>query len=161
MPHLMKTAATAFAVVSLGLTSAACGSPEAPVPVTSQPLQSTASTPPSDLQPKIDRFAPTDLSVDLSKLSDGDRRVLTRLVEASKIIDALFLRQAWEGNEAMLLDLVRDETAEGKARLHYFLINKGPWSRLDHDTPFVPGAPVKPAGANFYPADASKAEIEK
>ena len=81
----------------------------------------------------IDRFAPTDLTVDLSKLSDGDRGVLAKLVEASKIIDALFLRQVWEGNEAMLLDLVRDETPEGQARLHYFLINKGPWSRLDHD----------------------------
>ena len=33
----------------------------------------------------------------------------------------------------MLLDLVRDQTPEGRARLHYFLINKGPWSRLDHD----------------------------
>ena len=157
----MKTAATAFAVVTLGLTSAACGSPEAPVPVTSQPSPSTAATPSSDLQRKIDRFAATDLSVDLSKLSDGDRRVLAKLVEASKIIDALFLRQAWEGNDAILLDLVRDEAAEGRARLHYFMINKGPWSRLDHNTPFVTGAPAKPAGANFYPADASKAELEK
>ena len=49
----------------------------------------------------------------------------------------------------------------GRARLHYFLINKGPWSRLDHNQMFVPGAPPKPAGANFYPADASKAEIER
>jgi hypothetical protein len=161
MPHLVKTAATACAVVTLCLTSAACGSPEAPVPVTSQPSQSTASTASSDLQRQIDRFAPTDLSVDLSKLSDGDRGVLAKLVEASKIIDALFLRQVWEGNDAMLLDLVRDETPEGKARLHYFLINKGPWSRLDHNTPFVAGAPAKPAGASFYPTDASKAEIEK
>ena len=49
----------------------------------------------------------------------------------------------------------------GRDRLHYFLINKGPWSRLDHNEPFVPGAPPKPAGANFYPAGATKAEIEK
>ena len=61
----------------------------------------------------------------------------------------------------MLLDLVRDETPEGRARLHYFLINKGPWSRLDHNQPFVPGAPAKPEGANFYPEGASKAEIER
>ena len=61
----------------------------------------------------------------------------------------------------MLLDLVRDESPAGRARLHYFLINKGPWSRLDHNQPFVPGAPAKPEGANFYPANASKAEIER
>jgi hypothetical protein len=106
------------------------------------------------------RFAPTDITADLSRLSPSDRRVLAKLVEASKIVDALFLRQVWSGNESMLLDLARDETPEGRARLHYFLINKGPWSRLDHDQPFVTGAPPKPAGANFYPEGASKAEVE-
>ena len=106
------------------------------------------------------RFAPTDISADLSALSPADRRVVAKLVEASKIIDALFLRQAWAGNDAMLLDLVRDQSPAGRARLHYFLINKGPWSRLDHNQPFIAGAPPKPAGANFYPGDASKADLE-
>jgi hypothetical protein len=113
------------------------------------------------LQRMAARFAPTDITADLSKLSDADRRVLAKLVEASKIIDGLFLRQAWAGNDAMLADLARDQSPEGRARLHYFLINKGPWSRLDHNAPFVPGAPPKPAGANYYPEDASKAELEK
>jgi hypothetical protein len=60
----------------------------------------------------------------------------------------------------MLLDLVRDNSELGGARLHYFLINKGPWSRLDHDEAFIPGAPPKPAQANFYPAGAKKEEVE-
>ena len=113
------------------------------------------------LQTMTARFAPTEIGADLSRLSPADRQVLAKLVEASKIIDALFLRQVWAGNEAMLLDLVRDRTPEGRARLHYFLINKGPWSRLDHNEAFVAGAPAKPEGANFYPADAAKADIER
>ena len=121
----------------------------------------SAQSQPSDLGPKIARFAPTDIAADVSKLSAPDRRVLAKLVEASKMIDALFLRQVWFGNDAMLVDLARDESPDGRERLHYFLINKGPWSRLDHDEPFVPGAPPKPEGANFYPAGATKAEIEK
>ena len=59
------------------------------------------------------RFAPTEITADVSKLSAADRQVLAKLVQASKIMDALFLRQVWAGNEAMLLDLVRDETPEG------------------------------------------------
>ena len=121
---------------------------EAPVPDTMQ-LQAMAA-----------RFAPTDIGADVSRLSASDRNVLARLVEASKIVDALFLRQAWAGNVAMLMDLVRDETPAGRARLHYFLINKGPWSRIDHHQTFVPGAPAKPAGANFYPPHTSKADLE-
>jgi hypothetical protein len=110
------------------------------------------------------RFAPVDIGTDVSKLSATDRRVLGLLVEASRVMDALFLRQAWAGNESLLLELV-DESRRGdalaKARLDYFLINKGPWSRLDHDTPFVPGVGAKPGGANFYPAGASKEDVER
>jgi hypothetical protein len=114
-----------------------------------------------ELQRMAARFVPTEISADVSHLTPNDRRVLAKLVEASKMIDALFLRQVWSGNEAMLLDLVNDQTPEGRARLHYFLINKGPWDRLDHYRIFVPGAPKKPEGANFYPEGATKAELER
>jgi hypothetical protein len=106
------------------------------------------------------RFAPVDIGADVSGLAANERQALVRLIEAAKIMDALFLRQAWSGNEAMLLDLVRDTSELGRARLHYFLINKGPWSRLDHNAPFVPGAPPKPEGANFYPPDGTKSEVD-
>ena len=117
---------------------------------------------PRSLEQMAARFAPTDIGADVSKLSDNDRKVLGKLVEASKVVDALFLRQVWAGNDAMLVDLARDASPEGRARLHDFLINKGPWSRLDHNAPFVPGAPPhKPEAANYYPEGASKAELEK
>ncbi len=152
---MIKTALACGAVAFVA-TFAACRAQEPPVPPTS-----ASPSPASELEKMAARFAPTDIIADVSKLSPADRSVLAKLVEASKMIDALFLRQVWAGNEAMLLDLVRDETPEGRERLHYFLINKGPWSRLDHNQPFVPGAPAKPEGANFYPEGASKAEIER
>jgi hypothetical protein len=113
------------------------------------------------LQAMVGRFAATDIGADVSELSAADRQVLAKLIQASKIIDGLFLRQVWAGNGAMLLDLARDQTPEGRARLHYFLLNKGPWSRIDHNQPFVSGAPAKPEAATFYPAGATKAEIER
>jgi Peptidase family M49 len=113
------------------------------------------------LQQMAARFAPTDIGADLSNMSAADRRVLGKLVDAAKIIDGIFLRQVWAGNEAMLADLARDPSPAGRARLHYFLINKGPWSRLDHNRPFVPGAPAKPAGANYYPPAVGKADLER
>ncbi|HEY7284485.1 MAG TPA: hypothetical protein VH497_03505 [Vicinamibacterales bacterium] len=112
------------------------------------------------LQVMTARFAPTDMTADLSALSPADRQVLAKLVDASRIVDALFLRQVWSGNGAMLMDLAADQSALGRARLKYFLINKGPWSRLDHNEAFVPGAPAKPVGANYYPEDVTKAQLE-
>ena len=106
------------------------------------------------------RFAPVDIRVNLSGLPANERRALANLVRAARITDALFMRQAWPGNEALLLKLLEDTTLLGQARLDYFLVNKGPWSRLDHDAAFIPGVPEKPAGANYYPAGATRADVE-
>lgn len=114
-----------------------------------------------ELERMTARFAPVDIEVDLSALPDNERQALARIIEAARVFDPLFLRQVWAGNEAMLLDLINDRSALGQARLHYFLINKGPWSRLDHNRPFVPGAPEKPPQATFYPAGADKADVER
>jgi Peptidase family M49 len=106
------------------------------------------------------RFAPVDITADVSGLPASERQVLGKLVQASRIVDAVFLRQVWAGNEAELIRLIGDRTPLGRARLHAFLVNKGPWSRLDHHAPFLPAVPPKPEGANFYPAGATKSEID-
>ena len=120
-----------------------------------------ASTPDAQqLKSMAARFAPVDLGADISGLPASERQALARLVAAARIFDALFLRQVWAGNESMLMELVRDQSDLGRTRLHYFMINKGPWSRLDHSEPFIPGAPKKPEQANFYPTGAAKADVE-
>jgi hypothetical protein len=106
------------------------------------------------------RFAPVDVRVDLSGLPASERAALAKLVEASRYIDALFLRQRWAGNESLLLQLLNDTSPLGRARLAYFVRNKGPWSELDHDRPFVPGVGDKPEGASFYPAGASRDAVD-
>jgi hypothetical protein len=106
------------------------------------------------------RLAPVDLTVDVQTLPVNERAALVELLAAAKIMDGLFLRQAWAGNEALLLDLVRDRSPLGQARLHAFLQNKGPWLRLDGHRPLLTDIGPKPAQANFYPADATKADVE-
>ncbi|MBU8900425.1 hypothetical protein DRW03_06590 [Corallococcus sp. H22C18031201] len=113
-----------------------------------------------ELQRMTARFAPVDLKVDVKALPPEEKLALAKIVEAARVMDPLFLRQAWAGNETLLLDLVHDDSALGRARLHAFLLNKGPWSRLDEAQPFMPGVPAKPDEGNFYPAGATKAEVE-
>jgi hypothetical protein len=108
------------------------------------------------------RLAPTDITVDLSALPPTEKVALAKLVEASRLIDALFLRQVWSGNEALLLQLARDESALGRARMQAFLLHKGPWDRIDHELAFLPGVPAqRPPQGNFYPAGATKEAVEK
>ena len=153
-----------LSILVSGLALVTACSREAPSS-TVQTTTTTASAPASDsetrkLESMAARFAPVDLTADISKLPDNERKALAKLVEAAKVFDALFLRQVWNGNESLLLDLTRDGSPLGRARLHFFLINKGPWSRLDHNEPFIAGVPPKPPEGNFYPAGATKEEVE-
>jgi hypothetical protein len=119
------------------------------------------------------RFAPAEIRANVAGLPESERRALAKLVEAARLMDSLFLKQVWAGNDAMLQELSHDALVRSRgssaapaveaavARLHYFLINKGPWSRLDHNRGFIPGAPAKPEGGNFYPQGATKAEIQR
>src|SRR5947209_6689213 len=107
------------------------------------------------------RFAPVRLQYDEGGLSSGDRQALPKLVEAARVLNFVFMDQLWSGDRALYEKLQKDATRMGKQRLHYFWLNKGPWSDLDGHTAFLPGVPErKPLGANFYPEDITKEEFE-
>jgi hypothetical protein len=113
------------------------------------------------LDKMIARFRPTELRADVSNLSPGDRAALQKLIEASRVLNDIFMRQMWSGSVELYEKLKRDQTPLGKARLHYFWINKGPWSDIDDHAAFLPGAPPKKLpGANFYPEDMTREEFE-
>ena len=115
----------------------------------------------NELNRMIARYAPAELRVDTSHLSPGDKQALAKLVEAAKVIDDIFVTQLWSGNAALKAQLEKDTSPLGKARLHYFMLNKGPWSDLDNHEAFLPGVPPKkPLGANFYPEDMTRDEFE-
>jgi hypothetical protein len=114
----------------------------------------------AELQRMTARFAPVEIRVDTSKLPANEQLALEKMVAAAKVLDAIFLRQSAPQTISVLRELICDDTALGRARLHYFRLNAGPWSSLDENRPFLPGVGPKPLGGNFYPADATKAEIE-
>jgi hypothetical protein len=115
----------------------------------------------AELNRMIARFAPVELHADSSKLSAGDQKALAKLLDAARVIDDIFLKQVWSGNVALRKRLAADKSKLGKARLHYFDMNKGPWSELDEQVAFLPGVPEKKLpGANFYPENVSREEIE-
>ncbi len=113
----------------------------------------------ASLAAKIRRFAPTALAADTSHLSVADRKALQKIIAAAKYFDPLYRRQLWSGNEALLKKLQADKGTVGRERLHYYLINAGPWSQLDSNAPFIEGVPPKPPQANLYPGDITKEEF--
>ena len=155
----MKSMAPLAILTALAAASPARGQ-NVPEPVTQKPAASPERAALARLQAMTARFAPVAITADLSVLPANERRALAKIVAAARYMDAIFLRQVWAGNPSLLLDLLRDESPLGRARLRYFLINKGPWSELDRDEPFVAGIGPRPPSANFYPRDATREQIE-
>ena len=127
-------------------------------PLISQTKKTAGGDP--ELAKKIARFAPTVLTSDTARLNAKDKLALTKIIEAAKLLDPLFLRQVWSGNAALEAKLLADKSAVGRQRLHYFYINDGPWSRLDSNEPFIDGVPKeKPPQAAAYPDDMTRDEF--
>jgi hypothetical protein len=124
-------------------------------------LLSTRTLDLEQLKKKIARFTPTELTVDISNLSDRDSKALVKLVEAASLMDDIFMTQYWSGDHALYAELRKDRSPLGESLLHYFWINKGPWSALDSQTAFIIGVPEKKLpGANFYPESMTKEKFD-
>ena len=116
----------------------------------------------TELHRMVVQFVLTPLSADISQLSERDRQALVKVIEAGRVMNDIFRRQLWNGNDQLPEQLRRDETPLGEARLRLFQIYQGPWSGLDAQRAFLPGVPEhKPLGANFYPEDMSREEFDR
>jgi hypothetical protein len=138
----MKKTQLLFAAAALTLVS--CGGRSA-----KQQQQTAMETP---IGRKVNEYVEVELKADLSKLPQSERRMLPFLFEAAHTMDNLFWYEAF-GDKA-LMDSLKDEDMRRFAHINY-----GPWDRLNGNKPFVEGYGSKPAGANFYPADMTKAEF--
>jgi len=94
------------------------------------------------------------LTTDLSHLTDNQKAMIATLIDASKIMDELFWRQAFGEDKASFLAKINDPKVQKFAAINY-----GPWDRLNGDQVFLSGYEEKAPGAQFYPADITKEEL--
>ena len=133
-------------LAALLLAGAAC----APAADTAQPAEPEQS----HVQQRLAIYTEVDLAPDLSGLTDSQRQVVGILVEAAAATNDIYWRQAYGDKESLFA------TVEDDATRRFMDINFGPWDRLDANAPFVEGVGAKPLGANFYPADITREELD-
>lgn len=94
------------------------------------------------------------LTTNVNDLTVNERKILPLLIQAAKIMDDLFWKQAYPKRDS-LLSIVKDEKTKS-----FIWINYGPWDRLNGDKPFVAGIGPKPDASFFYPADMTKEDLD-
>lgn len=107
----------------------------------------------------------------LERLTAGDREAIPLLVQVGKLIDSIYIRQHWSGNEALHAHVLGLDPRDAKLELGLELF-KGPWG-LDeekfiksikeqdkdghvHEKIHIPHEP--PQHGNYYPDDIKKQE---
>jgi hypothetical protein len=108
-----------------------------------------------DMKALVSKYVPVTLSADISALSENQKKMLTLLFEAAKIMDDIYWKQSFGDKQAILGSIDDLETTE------FVKINYGPWDRLNGNKPFIASYGEKPKGANFYPADMTVEEFEQ
>lgn len=103
----------------------------------------------------LQKYTPFKLTSDLSVLSEKEKQMIPLLIDAAKIMDDLFWYEAY-GDKNTFLNSIEDPKLKEFAKINY-----GPWDRLDGNKPFIEAAGEKPLGANFYPKDMTKEELEQ
>jgi hypothetical protein len=103
---------------------------------------------------RLAKYTPVTLAADTSALTANERKMIPLLVEAAKAMNEPYWAEAY-GNGDSLMKAIADSNTRRFVEFNY-----GPWDRLDSDAPFVAGFGKKPEGANFYPADMTKAEFD-
>ncbi|OUR85072.1 Zn-dependent hydrolase [Colwellia psychrerythraea] len=105
---------------------------------------------------RLNIYKEVTLTADLSHLSANQKQMLALLIDASKIMDDLFWQQAFSQDKKSFLASISDENVRRFAEINY-----GPWDRLNGDKVFLSQTTTKAHGAEFYPADMTKAEFEQ
>ena len=123
---------------------------------TSSPTEATTQDSSQNyIEKNLAGYEKVRLTTDVSNLKQKEQQMISLFIQAAQIMDDLYWQQSF-GNKDSLLNSVNDEKARQFIKLNY-----GPWDKLNNDTPFIAGVGTKPPGAQFYPKDMTKEELEK
>jgi hypothetical protein len=118
----------------------------------------------ADLDQRLAKWKPVEMPWHDAGLTVRERQLVYKLVEASRLIESLYWRQADPQGLALYKGLSDGSVALGvppmAAHVRRMLwINGGRWDLLDENRPFV-GHQAMPPGRTLYPPGETKQEIE-
>jgi hypothetical protein len=110
------------------------------------------------IEARMQKYALTPMQMDLRDYSDRDKALIGELLKAAELADEIFWRQTSHVAQPMREQLEASDPEDDPLR-RFFMMQAGPYDRLDHDARFLEDVPPKSAGAAFYPDDFTAEEF--
>jgi hypothetical protein len=112
-----------------------------------------------DLAERIAKFKPVKMSFDSRGLSEREKKMVDKLVDAAGLLDCIYWRQSDPEGLKLYLSLANSRDPRDRMLREYLKINGGRFDLIDDNKPFVGTAPISP-GVGFFPEDLTKAQFD-
>ncbi len=114
----------------------------------------------SEIEARMEKYALTPMEMDLRGYSQREKALLRELLEAARLADEIFWRQTSNAAVRLRDEMTASRPDDDPVR-RFYMMQAGPYDRLDHDAPFIHGVPPKSPGAGFYPDDLTADEFQR
>jgi hypothetical protein len=112
-----------------------------------------------DLAARVAKFKPIHISFDSSGLSDREKKMVDKLVDAAGLLDCIYWRQSDPEGLRLYLSLADTKDPQKQLLREYLKINGGRYDLIDDNKPFVGTAPAPP-GRGFFPEDLTREKFD-
>jgi len=103
-----------------------------------------------DLSRRLAKFKKVHMAFDSSGLTDREKKMVAKLVDASGLLDCIYWRQSDPDGLKLYLSLAGKTDPQDVMLREYLKINGGRFDLIDDNKPFVGTAPMPP-GRGFFP----------
>ncbi|MDF0534858.1 hypothetical protein PY479_11300 [Shewanella sp. A32] len=111
-----------------------------------------------NLQQQRDKIVPVQMTANTAFLSDEQKQVVNKLIQAAQLMSQIYLRQVNEHNPQIRQQIEASNLKDKALVLNMFDENFGPWDSLAAGHPFF-GTQKNALGSGFYPEDLTKEEF--
>ena len=103
-----------------------------------------------DLAQRLAKFKKVQMPFDSSGLTDREKQMVAKLVDASGLLDCIYWRQSDPDGLKLYLSLAHTTNPQFQMLAEYLKVNGGRFDLIDDNKPFVGTAPPPP-GRGFFP----------
>jgi len=115
-----------------------------------------------DLAQQVAKFKPIHISFDSTGLTENEKKMVDKLVDAAGLLDCIYWRQSDPQGLKLYLSLADKHDRQSELLREYLKINGGRFDLIDGNKPFVGFGSLKPLppGAGFFPWGMTKQEFD-
>ena len=112
-----------------------------------------------DLAQRVAKFRPVKMPFNSQGLSDREKQMVAKLVDAAGLLDCIYWRQSDPEGLKLYLSLQGSKNPQDELLRRYLKINGSRFDLIDDNKPFVGTQPMPP-GRGFFPEDMTRAKFD-